>query len=654
MIGDCRYGGPSGSVLPPNSRHAKRLLALLGSARVAGQAIINAVNMVDVVLPSPQSSSESTFDPVLAALNRRRGIGTGADGTAAAPKCPHHERAVRVATSTLRRLLTETVDSMMADSHTIDLYDTRRGMAEERMGLALHLALDRAVDAGLQALAEADNGGNDDTDGNNDDIHDEAQRKRRKASDGDDTDSAVTEANLRFPATSEDRDRTFALRRTASICLESLNLQIMARTTTTWGKKKIYEIYSFPRPVRSVCGEGGVSAVRSAVEKEFRASFRGGGEDQCGIRVYGLLRRICCSVDEDTAAADVACNGSSNEDAESHSSEKGDTYLFLHLCIGKPLDLHDESMRGSNGEKKKKKGNEFIVILRPGTTLFALSASRAPSNSRFTPFVLASLVNALCSNSGGSIDQSLSAERVGDSSGTEPFDLLMSVSSSINGSAIGRYARYAEEAGGGGDAFVGKSGGSAVCDPLVEINKASTGTLLGREAEMTRLETAALHGQSVANLAANITGFKGTSSLVAANNAGLIVDHSAASSRAKRKAGDNDLGREGECPRLDRVCWKWSGDTHAASKCWAEDQDAFIVDDKKKNESQQQQQESTKFKCGVVMEGSDVFGGLRALVASGVAKAPLPNYVRDAAAMGTKTITVADGAFGAADSLAAV
>ena len=48
------------------------------------------------------------------------------------------------------------------------------------------------------------------------------------------------------------------------------------------------------------------------------------------------------------------------------------------------------------------------------------------------------------------------------------------------------------------------------------------------------------------------------------------------------------------------------------------------------------------------------FGGLRALVASGVAKAPLPNYVRDAAAMGTKTITVADGAFGAADSLAAV
>lgn len=251
--------------------------------------------------------------------------------------------------------------------------------------------------------------------------------------------------------------------------------------------------------------------------------------------------------------------------------------------------------------------------------------------------------------------ESLSAERVGDSSGTEPFDLMMSASSSVSGAAIGRYARYAEEADGGGNAFTSKTGGSsAVCDPLIEINRTSTGTLLSREAEKARLETAALHGQSVANLATNIAGVEGTSSLVAANNSGLIVDHSAASSRAKRKAGDNDLGREGECPRLDRVCWKWSGDTRAASKCWAEDQDAFITEDEKKNESQSERHEGTKFKCGIVMEGSDVFGGLRALVASGVAKAPLPNYVRDAAAMGTKTITVADGAFGAADSLAAV
>ena len=158
------------------------------------------------------------------------------------------------------------------------------------------------------------------------------------------------------------------------------------------------------------------------------------------------------------------------------------------------------------------------------------------------------------------------------------------------------------------------------------------------------------HGQTVSNLATNIAGTSvGSSTLVAANQTGLIVDHSAASSRAKKRDGDLDFGKEGACPRLDRVCWKWSGTTHAASKCWEDEEDAFNVDNDTEGD-----ETGTKFKCGIVMEGSDVFGGLRALVASGIAKAPLPNYVRDAATTGTKTITVADGAFGAADSLAAV
>ena len=159
------------------------------------------------------------------------------------------------------------------------------------------------------------------------------------------------------------------------------------------------------------------------------------------------------------------------------------------------------------------------------------------------------------------------------------------------------------------------------------------------------------HGQTVSNLATNIGEMSGgSSSLVAANQTGVIVDHSAASGRAKKRDGDIDFGREGACPRLDRVCWKWSGTTRAASMCWEDEDDAFNKD----NDTQLRDDDGTKFKCGIVMEGSDVFGGLRALVASGIAKAPLPNYVRDAAAAGTKTITVADGAFGAADSLAAV
>ena len=85
--------------------------------------------------------------------------------------------------------------------------------------------------------------------------------------------------------------------------------------------------------------------------------------------------------------------------------------------------------------------------------------------------------------------------------------------------------------------------------------------------------------------------------------------------------------------------------------CWEDEDDAFGMDNNTRKEGIDS---GTTFKCGVVMEGSDVFAGLRELVASGIAKAPLPNYVRDAVATGTKTITVADGAFGAADSLAAV
>jgi len=115
------------------------------------------------------------------------------------------------------------------------------------------------------------------------------------------------------------------------------------------------------------------------------------------------------------------------------------------------------------------------------------------------------------------------------------------------------------------------------------------------------------------------------------------------------RAGDNDFGAGGSCPRSDRVCWKWTGETSAAWRCWREDAQAFGLEDEEAST-----EASTRFKCGVVMEGSDVFGGLRALIASGVAKAPLPDYVRDAPGARTKTITVSNGAFAAADCLAAV
>lgn len=517
MIGDCRYNGAGSSVLPADARQAKRLLKSLRSLKISARALIDAVKMVDVYLPSEQEADGGTFDPVMAALAASRAKrGSGGDGASAAMAAfappsahytDHHKRAIRVATETLRRLLRETLDSMMAaDTKTMEQYDNHKGLIEERMGLALHLAVDRAVDVGMAELAkEEESGGKQEgSDLNNDDNGMDKKRpasddkkskkkkkRRRKSSDNAasgeedfDDDSARRNSNPRFDTTSEDRDRTFAFRRTTSLCLESLSLQVVARTTVTWGKKKMYEVYKLPRPLLPVGGETGVLAVRNAVEREFRAIFRGGGEDQCGIRVYGLLRKIAGTCLEDGI-----------EEGEEELENDAETYLFIHMCIGKPLDLHDENLRAPSGEKRKKKANEFIGILRPGSTLFALSASRAPSGSRFTRFLLPALARALSSTSGITADQTLSAERVGDISGTEPLDLLRSASSFVDGSAIGRYSNYAEaidgDAAGGkssSDPFATSASGTAH-DPLVEMNQVSTGTLLSRAEEEKRLKT---------------------------------------------------------------------------------------------------------------------------------------------------------------------
>ena len=580
MIGDCRYHGPSGSVLPPDARQAKRLLKSLKSVKTSARALIAAVHMVDVYLPSEQEADGGTFDPVMAALaasraKRESGDAPAASAAAAAAFAPpsahytdHHKRAIRVATETLRRLLRETMDSMMAvDANTMEQYDNSKGLIEERMGLALHLAVDRAVDVGMAELAKEDNPGDRDNDGGAcDDDNDmerkrsasddkklkkkEKKRRRRNVSSGDvgeDVDDNNSDAassrgsNPRFDTTSEDRDRTFAFRRTTSLCLESLSLQIVARTTVTWGKKKMYEIYQLPRPLRPVGGKAGVTAVQNAVEKEFRAIFRGGGEDQCGIRVYGLLRKIAGSaledgIEEEEDEVDVAFGEKSVEQQQQERNGHGEetTYLFIHMCIGKPLDLHDENLRAPSGEKRKKKANEFIAVLRPGSALFALSASRAPSGSRFTKFLLGALAKALSSGSGASAErkllwnlschfslymylivfcvslippsiatkftlcamhtsETLSAERVGDISGTEPLDLLRSASTFVDGAAIGRFSNYTDDGTGFAadmslnDPFSAGDGGAH--NPLVEINQVSTGTLMSRATEESRLET---------------------------------------------------------------------------------------------------------------------------------------------------------------------
>jgi hypothetical protein len=157
-------------------------------------------------------------------------------------------------------------------------------------------------------------------------------------------------------------DDSFAEKRFWAVILESIHLQVTSRTTTVWGKKKIYEIYQLSGTSSLNASPGDIA---KAVEREFRVVFHGGGEDQSGCRSYAL---------------------------------SSGNYLYIQLNIGKFYDFQDERNRSASGEKKKKKGNEFTFIVEPGSPLVAVSASRAPSKSRFTKFVLAALDAALTTN----------------------------------------------------------------------------------------------------------------------------------------------------------------------------------------------------------------------------------------------------------------
>jgi hypothetical protein len=141
--------------------------------------------------------------------------------------------------------------------------------------------------------------------------------------------------------------------------LEGLHLQVVSRTTRVWGRKKIYEIYRLSGPASS---SKSLEQIRRDLQREFQTAYSG-----IDSRTYALKR-------------------------------DDDGYLFLHLVIGKPFDYSDERNRAASGEKKKKKANEFIFIVQPGSSLIAVSASRAPSKSRFVKYVLTAVDLALATS----------------------------------------------------------------------------------------------------------------------------------------------------------------------------------------------------------------------------------------------------------------
>ena len=429
------------SAVPPEARHAKRLLGLLGGGgktpALAGRALLSAVAAVDVTLPPNPSvdgrgdgdcggdgggEDAAVMEAVRAALERRRGGSAAAAGPGPVPapaEDPLRLRASSAAAATLRDGLARAVRSLVeADERARAAGEKGRERIEERLGMALWRGIGRAVDAGTAVLGgEGDPDAPSDEEGDGGSGGTDAAAPKRKGRGGDGESSGGSKRPRTAgggtgdpPATApgEGWERTAAIRRTASHCLEALHLEVASRSPRVWGRRKIYEVYCMPRPVRTVGrGDGALKSVRDAVEREFRSSFHGGGEDQSGVRVYVLLRRVVPKLWGKEAKGSRGDLGGEGADPNGEEEDSAGTYLFVHLCIGKPLDMNDESNRSRSGEKKKKMGNEFVAIMRPGSTLFALTASRAPSRSYRTPFVLAALVTALGSNAGDCLGREL-------------------------------------------------------------------------------------------------------------------------------------------------------------------------------------------------------------------------------------------------------
>jgi hypothetical protein len=135
--------------------------------------------------------------------------------------------------------------------------------------------------------------------------------------------------------------------------LEAMILEVASRTTQVWGRKKIYEVYRLNGPATA---RKTPEDIRRAVHDEFGSMFNNGGD----YRTYALKR-------------------------------ESDGYLCIFLKIGKHYDYHDERNRSISGEKKKKKADEFIVIVKPGSSLMAVTASRSPSRAKDTKYLLPAL-----------------------------------------------------------------------------------------------------------------------------------------------------------------------------------------------------------------------------------------------------------------------
>jgi len=163
----------------------------------------------------------------------------------------------------------------------------------------------------------------------------------------------------------------------------------------------------------------------------------------------------------------------------------------------------------------------------------------------------------------------------------------------------------------------------------------------------------------------------GMASMTAAHKSGMIIDHSSFTHESNKKSKQQFLGFS-DCPKKQKICWKWIGNTSMAANSFQDDDTVF--NEQPPNEGQQskpspelaiifilplltskigltpsdskqemRRKESMKFKCGIVLEGHDVFAGLGALVQEGMTAQHFPTFVQDAPLLGGNVILVQNG-----------
>lgn len=216
-------------------------------------------------------------------------------------------------------------------------------------------------------------------------------------------------------------------------------------------------------------------------------------------------------------------------------------------------------------------------------------------------------------------------QQLEDLSGENPHELLLSAQAAEASKAVGRFADYAASGKGLG--------------PINELHSAATTCLVNREQEKKRLEMSAQQGRAVANLSRRVASASGNqASLIAANQDGTraLIDQSSQDHCNRKRARDEAFGsNEKDVPVRKCVRWDWKGQTTAAAACWQENNG-------NDDSSSGQLLPTHKFKCRVVMQGSDVFAGMRSLMEAGLMEGPLPHYVKDAASLGEGGIISVD------------